>query len=147
MKAALAQAMEEGAIGFSTGLIYAPGCFAEMEEIVELAKVTKEHGGVYASHIRNERDLLEEAVDEALAIGKAADINVLVSHLKAAEQPNWGKIPAVLQKLEAFNAENEVQAWIDVYPYTAVSTKVRAFIPKHLLQDGMAALPEKMSRA
>ena len=146
MKAALAQAMQEGAIGFSTGLIYAPGCFAEMEEIVELAKITKEHGGVYASHIRNERDLLEEAVDEALAIGKAAEINVLVSHLKAAEQPNWGKIPAVLQKLEAFNAENDIQAWIDVYPYTAVSTKVRAFIPKHLLQDGMAALPEKMSQ-
>jgi len=146
MKAALAEAMEEGALGFSTGLIYAPGCFAEMEELVELAKVAKEKGGLYASHIRNERDLLEEAVDEALAIGKAANINVLVSHLKAAERSNWGKIPKVLEKIEAFNAKNEVQARIDVYPYTAVSTKLRAFIPKHFLEDGMSALPARMEK-
>jgi N-acyl-D-amino-acid deacylase len=146
MKEALAEAMDEGALGLSTGLIYAPGCFAEMEEIIELAKVAKEKGGIYASHIRNERDLLEEAVEEALEIGKAAGINVLVSHLKAAEQPNWGKVPAVLKKLEAFNKKHTIQAKIDVYPYTAVSTKLRAFIPKHLLEDGMAALPSKLSQ-
>ena len=65
MKTALAEAMDEGALGISTGLIYAPGCFAEMDEIVALAKVTAEKGGVYASHVRNERDGLEEAVEEA----------------------------------------------------------------------------------
>lgn len=145
MKAALTKAMDEGALGLSTGLIYEPGCFADIEEVIELAKTSKEKGGLYASHIRNERDQLEEAIDEALAIGKAAGSNVLVSHLKAAERSNWGKIPGVLEKLEAFNRDNEdIQARIDVYPYTAVSTKLKAFIPKYLLNDGPAALPEKL---
>ncbi|MEM7187442.1 MAG: amidohydrolase family protein [Bacteroidota bacterium] len=144
MKTELANAMDEGALGLSTGLIYAPGCFAEMDEIVDLAKVAAEKGGIYASHIRNERDRLEEAVEEALTIGKRANIRVLVSHLKAAEKENWGKIPKVLKQIEAFNAESELQAACDVYPYTAVSTKLRAFIPKYLLQDGISALTEKM---
>lgn len=144
MREALATAMDEGALGFSSGLIYAPGCFADTEELIELAKVTKEKGGVYASHIRNERDELLEAVEEALTIGQGAGIKVLVSHLKAAEKPNWGKIPKVLERLERYNRESGLEARVDVYPYTAVSTKLRAFIPKHYLQDGMQALPAKL---
>lgn len=147
MKTALAEAMDEGALGISTGLIYAPGCFAEMDEIVTLAKVTAEKGGVYASHVRNERDGLEEAVEEALTIGKQANIRVLISHIKAAEKENWGKIPKVLNMLEEFNKMSELQAACDVYPYTAVSTKLRAFIPKYMLQDGIAAVSEKMKNA
>jgi N-acyl-D-amino-acid deacylase len=147
MKTALAEAMDEGALGISTGLIYAPGCFAEMDEIVALAKVTAEKGGVYASHVRNERDGLEEAVKEALTIGKQANIRVLISHIKAAEKENWGKIPKVLKMLEEFNKTSELQAACDVYPYTAVSTKLRAFIPKYMLQDGIAAVSEKMKVA
>ncbi|WP_298513138.1 amidohydrolase family protein [uncultured Kordia sp.] len=147
MKTALAEAMDEGALGISTGLIYAPGCFAEMDEIVSLAKVTAEKGGVYASHVRNERDGLEEAVAEALTIGKQADIRVLISHIKAAEKENWGKIPKVLKMLEEYNKTSELQAACDVYPYTAVSTKLRAFIPKYMLQDGIAAVAEKMNDA
>ena len=147
MKTSLATAMDEGALGISTGLIYAPGCFAEMDEIVALAKVTAEKGGVYASHVRNERDGLEEAVEEALNIGKEANIRVLISHIKAAEKENWGKIPKVLKMLEAFNETSELQAACDVYPYTAVSTKLRAFIPKYMLQDGIAAVSEKMKTA
>lgn len=144
MKTALAEAMDEGALGISTGLIYAPGCFADMDEIVSLAKVAAEKGGVYASHVRNERDGLEEAVEEALTIGKQANIRVLISHIKAAEKENWGKIPKVLQKIEVFNKTSELQAACDVYPYTAVSTKLRAFIPKYMLQDGIPAVAEKM---
>jgi N-acyl-D-amino-acid deacylase len=144
MKKALAQAMDEGALGLSTGLIYAPGSFAETDEIIELAKISRKKGGIYASHIRDERDKLEAAVDEALAIGRAAETDVLVSHLKAAEKANWGKIPKVLEKIENYNAKNGLTATIDVYPYTAVSTKIRAFIPKHLLQDGIEALPGKL---
>jgi N-acyl-D-aspartate/D-glutamate deacylase len=147
MKTALAEAMDEGALGISTGLIYAPGCFADMDEIVSLAKVAAEKGGVYASHVRNERDGLEEAVEEALTIGKQANIRVLISHIKAAEKENWGKIPKVLQKIEAFNKTSELQAACDVYPYTAVSTKLRAFIPKYMLQDGIPAVAEKMKDA
>lgn len=147
MKQELAEAMDQGALGLSTGLIYAPGCFAEMDEIVELVKVIAQKGGVYASHIRNERDQVEEAVEEALLIGKKANARVLVSHVKAAEKENWGKMPKVLKQLDAFNATNELQAACDVYPYTAVSTKLRAFIPKHFLQDGIAAVADKMKDA
>ncbi len=144
MKTELAKAMDEGALGFSTGLIYAPGCFAEMDEIVELAKIVAQKGGVYASHIRNERDKVEEAVEEALTIGKKANIRVLISHVKTAEKENWGKMKKVLKRIETFNASSKLQAACDVYPYTAVSTKLRAFIPKYLLQDGIATLKDKM---
>lgn len=144
MKTELAQAIDEGALGLSTGLIYAPGCFAKMDEIVELVKIVAQKGGVYASHIRNERDKVEEAVEEALSIGKKAGARVLISHVKAAEKENWGKMTKVLKQIEAFNSTNELQAACDVYPYTAVSTKLRAFIPKQLLQDGIPAVAEKM---
>ena len=145
MKEALAQSMEEGALGFSTGLIYAPGCFAEMEEIIELAAVTAEKGGVYASHIRDERNNIEEAVEEALTISEKAKIRTLISHLKAAEQQNWGKIPKILQQIEAFNQKHPtMQAAVDVYPYTAISTKLRAFIPNYILKGGIANIPEKL---
>ncbi len=146
MKTDLARAMDEGSLGLSTGLIYAPGCFAGMEEIVDLVRIVAEKGGVYASHIRNERDKLEEAVTEALAIGKQANIPVLISHLKAAERENWGKIPSVLKQIEAYNSVNKLQATVDVYPYTAVSTKLRAFVPKYILQDGIAAVAQKVQQ-
>jgi len=109
--------------------------------------VVAQKGGVYASHVRNERDKVEEAVEEALSIGKAANARVLVSHVKAAEKENWGKMPKVLKMLETFNETSELQAACDVYPYTAVSTKLRAFIPKHMLQDGIAAVSDKMQDA
>ena len=144
MKTELSKAMDEGSLGLSTGLIYAPGCFAEIDEIIELAKIVAQKGGVYASHVRNERDKVEEAVAEALTIGKKANIRVLVSHVKAAEKENWGKMPKVLKLIEEFNKTSDLQAACDVYPYTAVSTKLRAFIPKYLLKDGIAAVGTKM---
>lgn len=148
MKEALTNAMKEGALGLSTGLIYAPGCFAELEEIIELAKTTAKHGGVYASHIRDERNKVEEAIAEALTISDKANIRTLISHLKAAEKQNWGKIPKILQQIEQFNAEHpNLQAAIDVYPYTAISTKLRAFIPKDILKDGIDKVPQKLEKA
>ncbi|MFK8104417.1 MAG: amidohydrolase family protein [Saprospiraceae bacterium] len=144
MKAALSQAMEEGALGLSTGLIYAPGCFAEAEEIIALTKIVAAKGGIYASHIRNERDKLEDAITEALDIAEKSEIPVLISHLKAAEKENWGKIPNVLAQIEAYNKQHDLKATVDVYPYTAVSTKLRAFIPKYILQDGISAVAEKV---
>lgn len=145
MKTALANAMEEGALGFSTGLIYAPGCFAEMEELVELAAITAQKGGVYASHIRDERNDIEEAVAEALSISEKAKIRTLISHLKSAEKQNWGKIPKILQQIETFNQKHpDMQAAVDVYPYTAISTKLRAFIPNYILKEGIANIPRKL---
>jgi N-acyl-D-amino-acid deacylase len=136
--------MDEGALGISTGLIYEPGCFASTEEIVGLAKVVAAKGGIYASHIRSEREELEKAIAEALHIGEASNCNVLISHLKAAEQPNWGKIPGVIKQLEDYNSTHDNKAWIDVYPYTAVSTKLKAFTPKELLKNGVDGLHEQL---
>lgn len=144
MKEATAQAMDDGALGISTGLIYSPGCFAKTDEIVALTKVAAEKGGIYASHIRNERENIEDAVEEALHIGDAADCRVLISHLKSAEQQNWGKIPGIINKIESYNNTHDKKAWVDVYPYTAVSTKLRAFIPKDFLADGLAAIEGKL---
>lgn len=144
MRENMHQSMRDGALGLSTGLIYAPGCFADTDEIIELAKISAAYGGLYASHIRDERDKIEEAVEEALEIGKAAGSNILISHLKAAEKQNWGKIPAILKRLESFNASEKLDVKIDVYPYTAVSTKMRAFIPKYLLNEGIDKLPERL---
>ena len=145
MKQALEQAMREGALGFSTGLIYAPGCFAELEELIELATIAAENGGIYASHIRDERDQIELAVEEALIISEKAKIPCLISHLKAAERQNWGKIPVILQQIEAFNQQHpDLQAAVDVYPYTATSTKLRAFIPNYILKEGISNIPKKL---
>ena len=141
----LAQSMEEGAFGLSSGLVYPPGCFAETAELVELGKVVARYGGFYASHIRDERNLLEEAVDEALEIGRGAGIPVLISHLKSAGKANWGAIPRILERIEAFREAHDVPVIVDVYPYTAVSTKVRTFLPKEILVDGVAAVSEKLA--
>ncbi|MCF6360068.1 MAG: amidohydrolase family protein [Cyclobacteriaceae bacterium] len=144
MQQLMQESMEDGSLGLSTGLIYAPGCFAKTDEIIKLAKIAKANGGVYASHIRDERDKLEEAIEETLIIGEAAGINVLVSHLKAAEKRNFGKIDKVLKRLEQYNQTHTQQAKIDVYPYTAVSTKLRAFIPKEFLEGGLSEIKDKL---
>ena len=144
MSKAFDQALADGAFGLSSGLIYPPGCFAKTEEIVTLARVANKWGGFYSSHIRDERDRLEEAVAEALEIGLQAGIPVLVSHLKAAERPNWGKIPRVIRQIEDFRREHGLAVIFDVYPYTAVSTKIRAFLPKELMANGIDAVPQKL---
>jgi len=145
MQKSMLSSMKDGSLGLSTGLIYAPGCFADTKEIIELAKIAKANGGVYASHIRDERDKLEEAIEETLTIGEQAEINVLVSHLKAAEKRNFGKIEQVLSRLDEYNNTHVQQAKIDVYPYTAVSTKLRAFIPKKFLEGGLSEVKEKLT--
>jgi len=146
MEQAIDQAMTEGAMGLSTGLIYTPGCFANIDEILRLARIVVRKGGFYASHIRNERDELGAAVDEALDIGQEAKIRVLISHLKAAERSNWGKISAVIEKITAYREAAIEPAAFDVYPYTAVSTKLRAFLPQDILSDGISKLSNRLAQ-
>ena len=145
MEDAMVKSMDDGALGLSTGLIYAPGCFAGTSEIVALAKIASAYGGIYASHMRDERDKLEEAIEETLLIGEQANINVLVSHLKSAEKRNFGKIKSVLARLDEYNSSHKVKAKIHVYPYTAVSTKLRAFIPKLFLANGIEKVPARLA--
>ena len=132
----LEQAMQEGALGLSTGLVYAPGSFANTSEIIELAKISAKYSGIYVSHIRDERQELVDSIEEAIEIGKQADIPVLVSHLKSAEKPNWGNIPKVIDIIETARADGIIINF-EVYPYPAVSTKLRTFIPKAILSDGV----------
>ena len=143
MAESLDGAMAEGALGLSTGLVYAPGSFATTEEIITLAKISTRHGGIYVSHIRDERQNLEASIEETVRIGHEARLPILVSHLKAAEKPNWGKIPRVIEQIEAARAEG-LRINFEVYPYTAVSTKLRTFIPKATLVEGVQGMVERL---
>jgi N-acyl-D-amino-acid deacylase len=139
MQRLVADAMEDGAWGLSTGLIYAPGSYADTAEIITLAKVAARHRGFYASHIRGEGATLVQAVTEAIAIGREADLPVQVSHIKAAGRPNWGKVGDALALIDAANDEG-LDVLADVYPYTASSTSLSAILPGWALEGGVAAL-------
>lgn len=120
MRQHVQKGMEQGACGLSTGLVYKPGRWSQTEEIIELAKVVSPFRGIYATHMRNENDQLLEAVDEALLIGKEAQVAVQISHHKAAGKANWGKVGASLSKIDAAVAAGR-KVTLDVYPYTAGS--------------------------
>jgi len=123
MRGHVARAMEQGACGFSTGLIYRPGRFSDTDEVIELARAALPFDGLYTTHMRNEGDGLLEAVDETLEIGRAAGLHVHISHHKAAGKPNWGKVRASLAKVDAALAAGQ-RVTLDVYPYTAGSGRM-----------------------
>ncbi|GIW13043.1 MAG: dihydroorotase [Tepidiforma sp.] len=120
MRGHVARAMAQGAAGLSTGLIYAPGRYAETEEIVELAREAAPYGGLYATHMRNEADRLLEAVEEAVGIAREAGVGLHISHHKAAGRRNWGRVGESLAKADAAHAGG-TSVTLDVYPYTAGS--------------------------
>jgi N-acyl-D-aspartate/D-glutamate deacylase len=120
MRDAVSLAMEQGACGLSTGLVYVPGRYSNTDEIVALASAVAPYGGIYATHIRNEGDDLIAAVDEALTVGREAGVPVHVSHHKAAGRRNWGKVSESLARIDAADAAG-IPVSLDVYPYTAGS--------------------------
>jgi N-acyl-D-amino-acid deacylase len=125
MKEMLAQGMKAGALGLSTGLIYPPGMFSTTEELIELGRVAGEHGGIYASHIRDEGDGMLDAVAEALRIGEEGGVPVEVSHHKSMLERNWGRVEQSLHLIDEARARG-LDATVDVYPYTAGSTYLAA---------------------
>ena len=143
MQRLMGDAMEDGAWGLSTGLIYAPGSYAATEEIVEIARVAGRHRGFYASHIRGEGATLLEAVTEAIGIGREGDLPVQVSHIKAAGRPNWGKVAQALALIDAARAEG-LDVMADVYPYTASSTTLRTLLPDWVLEGGVEAMMQRL---
>jgi N-acyl-D-amino-acid deacylase len=144
MQRLLGDALEAGAWGLSTGLIYAPGSYAATEEIVALARVlARRLHAIYASHIRGEGAALLDAVAEALRIGREAEVPVQVSHLKAAGRPNWGRVPQALALIDAAAAEG-LDVHADVYPYTASSTSLRALLPDWALEGGLEAMVARL---
>jgi N-acyl-D-aspartate/D-glutamate deacylase len=128
MKEVLALSMEMGSLGLSTGLEYSPGSYANTEELIELSKVVSKNNGVYATHMRNEDDTVEEAIEEALRICREANVSLQISHLKAGNPANWHKVDNMLKMIEdSYNSGLPVLA--DRYPYVAYGTGLSAFIP------------------
>ncbi|MHB8174193.1 MAG: N-acyl-D-amino-acid deacylase family protein [Nitrospirota bacterium] len=143
METLLADALEAGAMGLSTGLIYPPGVYSDTAEIVRLAKVVAKFGGVYTSHMRSESARVVEAIEEAITVGREAGIPVQVSHLKTAGQANWHKISKIIDTIEKARAEGlDVSA--DRYPYTASSTDLDAILPAWAYEGGNAKEVERL---
>src|SRR5687767_87550 len=135
MRAAMTRAMEDGAFGLASALIYPPGVFASTDELVEVAQAMAPYGGVYITHMRSEADQLLEAIDEALAIGRRAGVPVEIYHLKAAGQRNWHRAPLAIAKIDsARRAGQDVTA--DMYAYVAGGTDLSSCLPPWVSADG-----------
>lgn len=128
MKKILHRSMEYGSFGLSSGLEYAPGSYGSITELVELNKVVAKNNGVYSTHIRDEGDFVEEAVQEALTICKETGVSLQISHLKACNQPNWGKIDHVLEMIHTAS-QSGMPVHADRYPYIAYGTGLTIFLP------------------
>ncbi len=142
MKRLLAQSMEEGAFGMSTGLIYPPGVYSKTEELIELSKVVAQYGGFYASHMRDEGDRVVEAVREAIRIGREAGVPVEISHHKTAGKRNWGRSKETLKLIEEARDEG-IDVTVDAYPYTAGSTYLASLLPPWAHEGGEEKLKER----
>ena len=126
MKAMVKDSMENGALGLSTGLEYAPGSFAQPDEVAELCRVAVEHGGLYATHMRDEGDQLLEALDEAIGVARRTGAGLQISHFKIAYPRNWHKIDDALARIDRAVAEG-IDVFCDRYPYIAGSTGFSSF--------------------
>ncbi|HZY82475.1 MAG TPA: D-aminoacylase [Cyclobacteriaceae bacterium] len=143
MRGMVREAMEAGAIGVSTSLIYPPAIYGSEQEITELTKVAGEYGGRYFTHMRNEGDRLLEAIDEALRIGAAAKTPVHIFHLKTAGQGNWGKMDLAIARVKAARAAGQ-EVGVDVYPYVNNGLGIRALLHPKYAAEGQAALLAKL---
>ena len=128
MQALVEQAMRDGAMGFSTGLIYTPGIYSKTDEVIAVAKSAAKYHGIYTSHMRNESDKIFQAIDEAIDVGRQANMRVEISHFKVG-LPNWNKSDQMIAAVEKARAEG-LDVTVDQYPYTASSTTLKpATIP------------------
>jgi len=141
MKEIVAKAMQDGSVGLSTALIYPPGSYAKTEEIIELAKVAAQNGGVYFSHMRNESGQLLEAIQETIRIGEEAHIPVHIYHLKAAGQDNWPLMTKAILLIQSAR-DRGVDVGADIYPYIRNGIGLGSFLhPKHYAKGPEAFLP------
>lgn len=146
MKSLVAAGMAEGAVGFSSGLIYMPGEFSTTDELAELAKEIKPYQGFYVSHIRNESEGVFDALEEALTIGEKAGVPVHVSHLKVAGQSVWGRSPELLARIDKANQDG-VETTFDLYPYTSGMTGLTACMPPWAFEGGVEKLLNRLADA
>ncbi|TDE00056.1 D-aminoacylase [Jiangella asiatica] len=138
-----AEAFEAGAVGFSTGLIYPPGCFADQAEVMRIARVAGAYGRTYATHMRDEGRFVEDAIDEAVAIARAGGIRLQISHCKAAGKAAHGKGAALLERLEQARLAG-VDVMGDQYPYLAGGTVMLALLPNDAVAGGAHAMVARL---
>ena len=135
MRSLVDQAMQDGAVGFSTGLLYVPGTYATTEEVISLAEVASRHGGVYASHIRDQGERLHESIDEAVRVGREANMPVQISHFKIKGPARWGSIGDAIELVESYRREG-VDVVIDAYPYDRASSNLGINLPRWAVSGG-----------
>jgi dihydroorotase/N-acyl-D-amino-acid deacylase len=143
MEALVDEAMRQGAVGITTGLVYAPGTYASVEEIWALARVAATHGGVYSSHIRDQGDSFLESIAETVEVGRRTGIPVIVAHHKVVGERNWGKVGQSLALLDEAR-QNGLDTGSDVYPYLAGSTTMTALLPPWALEGGLESLLRRL---
>jgi N-acyl-D-amino-acid deacylase len=144
MKALVQKAMEEGALGVGSSLIYAPAFYAKTDELVALSEVAGRHGGMYVSHLRSEGNRFEQAVDELIEIARRAKVPAEIYHLKAAGRQNWPKLDKVIQKIEAARASG-LQITTDMYTYTAGATGLDAAMPPWVQEGGLQEWKKRLA--
>jgi len=135
MKELVREAMQEGAVGLGSSLIYAPAFYAGTDELIELARTAGEYGGMYVSHIRSEGNSILPAVDELIDIAREAGVPAEIYHLKAAGKENWGRLQAVIDRIEEARAE-DLRITADMYTYTAGATGLDAAMPPWVQEGG-----------
>jgi dihydroorotase/N-acyl-D-amino-acid deacylase len=150
MRKLVADAMKDGALGVSTSLQYVPARFAKTDEIVELAKVAHQYGGIYITHQRSEANAIDESMKEVFEIARRANIPVEIWHFKTAYKKNWGRMPEMLRRIEVARRKG-LKITADVYPYVAGSTSLSACLPPWALEGGtdrmIARLKDPQTRA
>ena len=144
MEGVVEQAMKDGAVGLSTGLIYVPGTYAKTDEIVALARVAGNYGGVYATHMRSEGDKVADAIRESILIGEQAGLPVEISHFKISNKKLWGQTPMTLGLVREARARG-VTVTVDQYAYTASSTSLSARMPSWLHEGGFEAAKKRLA--
>jgi N-acyl-D-amino-acid deacylase len=143
MESLVATAMQQRALGLSTALIYPPGHYATTTELIALAKVASKYGGIYASHMRSEGQSEMAAIDEAIRIGREANLPVEIFHLKVSGKARWGDMPKVVAKLQAAR-DSGLDIAADMYPYTAGATQLASSLPPWVADGGMEKLLERL---
>ena len=144
MKSLVWKAMADGAVGFSTGLQYVPGTYAQAPEIIDLARIAANAGGVYASHMRNEGTALEESIAETIRVGEATGGRVQISHLKVDSPNRWGASARALEMIDAARARG-IDVRADQYAYTAASSSLSIRFPAWALEGGRAKVVERLN--
>ncbi|MGI6344569.1 MAG: N-acyl-D-amino-acid deacylase family protein [Bacillota bacterium] len=138
-----AEAMEQGAFGISSGLIYPPSSYADTQELIAISRTVAEYGGIYATHMRSEGARLLESVEEAITIGEQAGLPVHISHHKAMGEANWGRVRESLALIDARRAAG-VDITLDQYPYIASATGLKSSIPQWAHADGVEAMRQRV---